>query len=103
LALAPGKRGRLLFARKAIKHWLRAGDLRSGYRRLVAACVVPLPFVACRPLESLEATAASKPQKGVAMSEVPHRYPEPARQRKATRLRSRSAEAVVSSGTFRPL
>ncbi|CAE7711304.1 AMT [Symbiodinium sp. CCMP2456] len=57
--------------RKAIKHWLRAGDLRSGYRRLVAACVVPLPF-------------------------VPHRYPEPARQRKATtRLRSRSAEETL--------
>ena len=34
--------------RKAVRHWLRAGDLRSGYRRLVAACVVPLPFVARR-------------------------------------------------------
>ncbi|CAE7719882.1 AMT [Symbiodinium sp. CCMP2592] len=57
--------------RKAIKHWLRAGDLRCGYRRLVAACVVPLPF-------------------------VPHRYPEPARQRKAeSRLRSRTAEETL--------
>lgn len=44
--------------RKAIKKWSRMGMLRPGYRRIAAACVVPLPF-------------------------VPHNYPEPARQRKA--------------------
>ncbi|CAE8582256.1 unnamed protein product [Polarella glacialis] len=49
---------------RAIKHWLRSGPLRSAYRKLVAACIVPLPF-------------------------VPHRYPEPIRQRKASaRLRT---------------
>lgn len=44
--------------KKAIQHWTKTGMLRSSYRRLVPACVVPLPF-------------------------VPHRCPEPARQRKA--------------------
>lgn len=43
---------------KAIKRHVRSGPLRSAYRRLVAAVVAPLPFVA-------------------------HGYPEPERQRKA--------------------
>lgn len=49
--------------RKAIKRWARSGPLRAAYRRLVAGCVAPLPFVA-------------------------HRYPEPEKQRRAAaRLR----------------
>eukprot|EP00927_Polykrikos_kofoidii_P001758 TRINITY_DN10686_c0_g1_i1.p1 TRINITY_DN10686_c0_g1~~TRINITY_DN10686_c0_g1_i1.p1 ORF type:complete len:858 (+),score=114.46 TRINITY_DN10686_c0_g1_i1:85-2658(+) len=54
--------------RKAIKVWTRMGPLRSGYRRIVAGCVMGLPF-------------------------VPHRYPEPERQRKANaRLRPFGAD-----------
>lgn len=63
---------------KAVKHWMTSGMLRSSYRKLVPACVVPLPF-------------------------VPHRYPEPPRQRKAaTRLRPFSP-GEPSSGGRRPL
>ena len=59
---------------KAIKKWVRSGPLRSAYRRLVAACVCPLPF-------------------------VPHNYPEPERQRRATaRLRQ-----FVDTKTFKAM
>eukprot|EP00933_Yihiella_yeosuensis_P078061 TRINITY_DN8915_c0_g2_i1.p1 TRINITY_DN8915_c0_g2~~TRINITY_DN8915_c0_g2_i1.p1 ORF type:complete len:247 (-),score=23.02 TRINITY_DN8915_c0_g2_i1:96-836(-) len=54
--------------KRAIKHWMRSGALRSAYRRLVAACVVPMPF-------------------------VPHNYPEPERQRKAS-ARTRSFAGI---------
>ena len=59
---------------KAIKHWIRQGPLRSAYRRLVAAAVVPLPL-------------------------VPHRYPEPQRQRRAAaRLRPFAPEREGAPG-----
>merc|ERR1711862_52619 len=41
--------------KRAVRTWVRGGALRSAYRRLVGACVVPLPIVR-------------------------HRYPEPERQ-----------------------
>eukprot|EP00931_Biecheleriopsis_adriatica_P065412 TRINITY_DN39941_c0_g1_i1.p1 TRINITY_DN39941_c0_g1~~TRINITY_DN39941_c0_g1_i1.p1 ORF type:complete len:796 (-),score=143.77 TRINITY_DN39941_c0_g1_i1:35-2422(-) len=63
--------------RRAIRHWLRCGTLRSAYRRLVAACVVPLPF-------------------------VPHRYPEPSRQRRASaRLRTFTGDSEEAPGSTR--
>ena len=64
--------------RKAIKKWVRSGPLRSAYRRLVAACVASLPF-------------------------VPHRYPEPLRQRKAAaRLRNFAETKQFSKATQMP-
>lgn len=58
--------------KNAIRHWIRSGPLRSSYRRLVAACVAPLPF-------------------------VPHSYPEPERQRRPqARLQTFEPAAVVA-------